>query len=365
MFGHNRVFDRDKKMKNIMQISPNLRCFNALKVLFLALMLLSMILNASSAFCGYSQMTFLPDQYESDDIIDNATYIQLNAFSEQIHNFHKAGDVDWIYFHAVKTDVAIEIEAYDLGDDAEPIITLYGPDELTELDHRNHIYTPPGADEMVNLFSFRPEEDGFYYLRVKNKNGEKYGVKANYRFRIYRPTGPQMGVIDGIITNKETGKYVGGALLTTVATSAISSYDAEGYYFLLCPAGTFTLTIEKTGYEVFKKDLDVGEAERIELSMALTPAYAYNSTYELAQWKKRASDGYYCVDICDPTSGVPFSGFQAVRCGDDFHAWSPKNYVNLVLGIPDSAASGFQFMWKVWSQSGYGGEGFEGIVEIP
>ncbi len=316
---------------------------------------------------AYWQMAFLPDQYEADDVIGNANYISLNAFNEQLHNFHKPDDIDWVYFHAVTGEMAaIEVEAFDLGEDAEPIITLYDSDGLTQLRHENHTFAPDpySPSERVNLFSFRPVKDGIYYLKIENKNN-KSGVHSHYRFRIYRPTGPQMGFIDGIITNKETGNFVGGALLTTAASSAVSSYEAEGYYFLLCPAGTFTVTVEKTGYETYKQDLEIGEAERVALSIALTPAYAYNSLYELAQWKKRDTDGYYCVDICDPQSGVPFPGFQAVRCGEDFHAWSPKNYVNLVLGIPDSAASGFQFMWKVSSQSGYGGEGFEGIVSIP
>lgn len=88
---------------------------------------------------------------------------------------------------------------------------------------------------------------------------------------------------------------------------------------------------------------------------------SYQSTYEDIQWSCRGDDTFYCIDICDENWNI-YSGLQALECGENLHSWSPKNYINNVLGIPDSALSGFSFNWRVWSPGGYGGEGFEGTV---
>ena len=335
-------------------------------VFCLCVIFIYLVFNGHDAFAGSEGKSFFPDQYELDDTAKNASEITLNALAEQTHNFHKANDQDWIQFHALKSDTSIEIKAYDLGEACEPVITLYYTDALTVLDESRNSWNldPDHPDKRVNLYSWRPLSDGLYYVKLTNKNGEQFGSQAGYSLRVGRPLGPRMGYIEGIITNAETGNFVGGAVITTVASSAVSSYQSEGYYVLLSPAGDIAVTIKKTGYQTFTKNVIVGEAARVELSVSLTPSYAYHSSYELAQWIKRANDSYYCVNICDLNGNV-YSGLQDIRCGEDFHAWSAKNYINLILGIPDSTLSGFQFMWKVWSPTGYGGEGFEGVIIVP
>ncbi len=92
-----------------------------------------------------------------------------------------------------------------------------------------------------------------------------------------------------------------------------------------------------------------------------TPPHA--STYERISWGSREGGGdYYCLDICDTAWNV-YEGFRAVECGSDFHSWSPKAYVNDVLGAPDP--SGLTFRWRIWSPGGYGGPGFEGEITVP
>lgn len=88
----------------------------------------------------------------------------------------------------------------------------------------------------------------------------------------------------------------------------------------------------------------------------------YESTYDRISWGTRPGDSDYCLDICDEQWNV-YEGFRAVECGRDFHSWSPKQYVNNVLGVADPA--GFKFRWRIWSPGGYGGTGFEGEVVVP
>lgn len=88
----------------------------------------------------------------------------------------------------------------------------------------------------------------------------------------------------------------------------------------------------------------------------------YESTYERIRWGERAGGPDYCLDICDEQWNV-YEGFRAVECGRDFHSWSPKDYVNNVLGVPDP--TGLKFRWRIWSPGGYGGAGFEGEIVVP
>ncbi|MEA1973582.1 MAG: hypothetical protein U9N34_09900 [Candidatus Cloacimonadota bacterium] len=86
----------------------------------------------------------------------------------------------------------------------------------------------------------------------------------------------------------------------------------------------------------------------------------YQSTYEMVEWGNRGDDTFYCIDICDQNWNI-FEGFQALECGENFHSWSPKQFLN-DLGIYDGTIAGFTFNWRVWSPGGYGGNGFEGTV---
>ncbi|MBF0235684.1 MAG: hypothetical protein HQK65_22015, partial [Desulfamplus sp.] len=90
---------------------------------------------------------------------------------------------------------------------------------------------------------------------------------------------------------------------------------------------------------------------------------SYMSSYSNIQWGNRGEDTFYCIDICDENWNI-YLGFQALKCGEDLYSWSPKDYINNILGVPDSALLGFKFNWRIWSNSGYGGEGFEGQVIV-
>jgi len=92
-----------------------------------------------------------------------------------------------------------------------------------------------------------------------------------------------------------------------------------------------------------------------------TPLIAgYQSLYKNITWPKRGSDDFYCIDICDENWNV-YPGLQGLQCRQA-RSWSPKDYINKTLGIKDGVIKGFKFNWRVWSESGYGGDGFEGSV---
>ena len=90
------------------------------------------------------------------------------------------------------------------------------------------------------------------------------------------------------------------------------------------------------------------------------PAFAYQSHYDLVQWDQRGEDTEYCIDITD-TDWKIYTGLQSIQCAEGLHEFSPKAFVeksNLKL------EPGFTFRWRVWSTSGYGGDGFEGEIVV-
>ena len=91
-------------------------------------------------------------------------------------------------------------------------------------------------------------------------------------------------------------------------------------------------------------------------------AFGWQSTYESIIWEPRENDTFYCLDIYSHDFSELW--IRAIQCGEDFHQWSAKTFIESKLGMTEGLPVGFQFAWKVWSASGYGGEGFQGLVTV-
>ncbi len=318
-----------------------------------------------------------PDAYEIDDSPGDAPYFNHNSITYQLHNFHKENDADWVRLYALEFD-PIEIKTYDTGYDCTTVISIYDTDGISLITK-----SVRSLSDGTNLVSFRPPldgTDGVFFVKITNKDQSMYGRDATYKLSIYKPVTGTMGIIDGIITSEISGRRIENVMVSTPSDEVLIVNDEgvlvaapfdkvlslnNGFYYIACPvAGQIDLIAQKTGYQKYQTTVTMGEEQMLELNIALTPSYTYSSNYTLAQWGLRGSDAYYCVDICD-LNGTPYPGLQKVECGENFNAWSAKHYINIILGIPDSALSGLQFMWKVWSPTGYGGEGFEGVITVP
>lgn len=83
----------------------------------------------------------------------------------------------------------------------------------------------------------------------------------------------------------------------------------------------------------------------------LSPDVDFESNYGSLRWRYRAQDTFYCVDIFDADWNMLH---QAVACGEGLHQYRPRE-LNLMPGT---------YRWKVWSPSGYGGQGFEGEFDV-
>ncbi len=116
-------------------------------------------------------------------------------------------------------------------------------------------------------------------------------------------------------------------------------------FHLNLPAGTYRWKVwSPSGYG--------GEGYEGEFSAARESSYPYHfSSYREIGWERRGADAYYCVDILDADGNMVR---QAAACGEGLFDYTPFK-LNLPRG---------NYRWKVWSPSGYGGEGFEGEFSV-
>jgi hypothetical protein len=92
-------------------------------------------------------------------------------------------------------------------------------------------------------------------------------------------------------------------------------------------------------------------------------AWGYNSTYNLIQWEARGNDTSYCIDLTDGNWNI-YPDFQAIACGEYLYEFSPDAFVQERYNLSAEQLIGLTFYWRVWSASGYGGNGFEGKVTV-
>ena len=183
------------------------------------------------------------DIYEDDDKFINAGVIVLNDPDSQLHNFHDAGDEDWVKFYGLSGQT-YTIEAYNLGDNCDAVIELYATDGTTLLAEQDTI-GDPNADELLDWSCI---QGGIYYVKIKHYSEEDFGDGTEYDLKIYRSIGPIPGFVNGHITDALSGYQIADVKIST-DTSASALSLADGAYVMVHPPGTYDLTAQKSGYD--------------------------------------------------------------------------------------------------------------------
>ena len=80
----------------------------------------------------------------------------------------------------------------------------------------------------------------------------------------------QTGIITGTVTDIQTGGKLSNVLLQTDA--GVSSVSVEGYYLMLHPAGTYTLTATAIKYDKYTAPVTVAAGQTVTLDIAMTPS---------------------------------------------------------------------------------------------
>jgi hypothetical protein len=195
-----------------------------------------------------------PDTYEEDDTFSQSQVVVINNETPQQHNFHDAGDEDWVKFYGLSGE-AYTIKASNLGSNCDAFIELYDTDGTTLLASMDGGLK--GEDELLDWACL---QDGIYYVKVSHYDPGAYGENTEYDLEVYIPIGPITGWIEGTIKNKCTGESIEEAIIkTNNGSSAISL--PNGAYLIIHEAGTFTVTAEASGYTpVSYPDIEVSEA---------------------------------------------------------------------------------------------------------
>ncbi|MGA1869871.1 MAG: C13 family peptidase [bacterium] len=193
-----------------------------------------------------------PDIYEDDDTSDNSRVIMLNDAEAQAHNFHDAGDEDWVKFYGI-SDVIYTIKISNADPNCDAVIELYYAD--------GNMLLPPNDDGGLGedeLLDWKCEQDGVYYVKIKNFNPSLFGEDTGYDLTLYHPIGELWGTITGNVKDTNTGEPIEGVLIQTDCKASAISLP-NGAYFMVHPTGDFTITAEAFGYQPAEDSMQITE----------------------------------------------------------------------------------------------------------
>nr|NIU18248.1 hypothetical protein [Actinomycetota bacterium] len=133
------------------------------------------------------------DAYEPDNHPPEAAAFEVAEV--QLHNFHQAGDEDWVRFYAVP-GFAYEIEAEQLGTNSDLALEIYYeepngtvtllPDLAADDDGKGE-----GAFEFtfLDFLSDPGLQPGMYHVRVSSADTTCWGVGSEYELSVYVSVG--------------------------------------------------------------------------------------------------------------------------------------------------------------------------------
>lgn len=135
------------------------------------------------------------DVYEPDDTFSQATDIGTPPPGViailRSHNFHVAGDNDWISFGATAGNDYI-IETTNLGSASDTYMYLYDTNGTTEITHDDD-----GGDGLASRIEWTAPASGTYYIRIRHYSALVYGPDTSYDLQLQciaseGPKGPEL-----------------------------------------------------------------------------------------------------------------------------------------------------------------------------
>lgn len=152
-----------------------------------------LILFVTFIFLSSSAFAFEADVYEDDDTPALAPFLYTgDPLGPQRHNFHDAGDEDWVKFYALAGET-YTVQASNLGSRCDLVIEIYDADGTTLL-----LTIDDGAAGMKEIREWAPSAEndylGSYYLRVRGYDATVFGESTEYDLQVFRPVGAPFGI---------------------------------------------------------------------------------------------------------------------------------------------------------------------------
>ena len=116
------------------------------------------------------------DSYEPDNTTAQARWITVGG-SAETHNFHIAGDQDWVKFNA-QVGLGYRIETSNLGPRCDTVLSLFDVDGTTLLRYNDDY------NGLASGIDWAPSRSGSYYVRVNNLNCYTAGSGTQYNLRV-------------------------------------------------------------------------------------------------------------------------------------------------------------------------------------
>ena len=119
------------------------------------------------------------DSYEPDNDASHARTITTDNLL-QTHNFHIAGDQDWLKFSAT-SGKTYTIQTNNTGNFADTVLSLYGTDGSTLITWNDDY---PGLN-WGSRIDWQPTQSGTYYLKVNHYDQYAYGCTTQYTISVH------------------------------------------------------------------------------------------------------------------------------------------------------------------------------------
>lgn len=117
-----------------------------------------------------------PDAYEPDNTLSAARPITVNGGS-QSHNFHAAGDQDWIVFGAT-AGYLYRIETFNLASCSDTVLELYNSSGTLLA------YNDDGGGGWASRIDWTAPSSGNFYVKVRHYSSAAYGACTAYEVRV-------------------------------------------------------------------------------------------------------------------------------------------------------------------------------------
>ena len=205
------------------------------------------------------------DLYETDDTSSQAGVIVLNAVEAQQHNFHDAGDTDWVKFFGLDGEIYTILVSEAAGQ-CDAVFEVYDSDGsriLAPVDD-----TGPGQNE---IRAWTCAQDGIYFVKIRNYDPAVFGAETGYDLQVMTETAPFPGFIKGTVVDAGSASPIPDALLQTSGNLTALSLANTGGFVLVHPPGDFTLFAAAAGYEGYSTTVTVNEMATTNQTISMTP----------------------------------------------------------------------------------------------
>jgi hypothetical protein len=200
------------------------------------------------------------DAFENDDTPAKANALSLLDGHAQTHNFHDAGDLDWLSFGA-QQGISYEFEIYDQEALAAPCLAIFQADGTSLLQDYG-----PLAGSAQSITWVCPAS-GQYYLRLANQDPTQCGLGTGYTFRSRIASGSVLGYMYGRLSDADGNPLAGELLVTDGPTLKVSD---RGTYFLAIAPGIYQVTAQCGGYQPQQWTLTVQANQAVEQNLSFS-----------------------------------------------------------------------------------------------